>query len=276
MYRRLCTAIGVARADRRSALQEPGRPLEEPQADERRARPDTSSEAERRADRGAQRAGVPSGPILNVKEVFENEQIRHLGHGPARRAIPSAARCGCRGLPAHALAHARRDSPRRTHARRAHRRDPARARYTHEEIATLRKDRRGLVDDDDGGNEHDHSNAPCPPACAGRDRYPAVRPARGGTGRRGGTAEAGRRDALGALRHGRPGLARSRRGAGLHHAVLDPVRAPRRAREADARQHHDAEPGRVVDAQPRSARPTSSSCARASSSTTAIPSPPRT
>jgi crotonobetainyl-CoA:carnitine CoA-transferase CaiB-like acyl-CoA transferase len=24
-------------------------------------------------------AGVPSGPILNVKEVFENEQIRHLG-----------------------------------------------------------------------------------------------------------------------------------------------------------------------------------------------------
>ncbi|MBI3636115.1 MAG: CoA transferase, partial [Candidatus Rokubacteria bacterium] len=24
-------------------------------------------------------AGVPSGPILNVKEVFENEQVRHLG-----------------------------------------------------------------------------------------------------------------------------------------------------------------------------------------------------
>ena len=25
------------------------------------------------------RAGVPSGPILNVKEVFENEQVQHLG-----------------------------------------------------------------------------------------------------------------------------------------------------------------------------------------------------
>ena len=24
-------------------------------------------------------AGVPSGPILNVKEVFENEQVQHLG-----------------------------------------------------------------------------------------------------------------------------------------------------------------------------------------------------
>jgi len=25
------------------------------------------------------KAGVPSGPILNVKEVFENEQVQHLG-----------------------------------------------------------------------------------------------------------------------------------------------------------------------------------------------------
>src|SRR5206468_2706598 len=32
---------------------------------------------------------------------------------------------------------------------------------------------------------------------------------------------------------------------------LDSVRAPRCAGQADARQHHDAEPGRVVDAQPR-------------------------
>ena len=35
---------------------------------------------------------------------------------------------------------------------------------------------------------------------------------------------------------------------GRHHPLPDAVRAPRRPREADARQRVDAEPGRVVDA----------------------------
>ncbi len=79
MYRRLCTALGV-----------------EALADDTRFR----TLADRSRNRGAlntelekvlvtrpsaawierlNTAGVPSGPILNVKEVFENEQVRHLG-----------------------------------------------------------------------------------------------------------------------------------------------------------------------------------------------------
>ena len=81
--------------------------------------------------------------------------------------------------------------------------------------------------------------------------HPAPRrPRRSGRG----ANEAGRRDALGALRDHGPGLVRSGRGDGLHHAVLDPVRAARRAREADARQPHGAQPGRVVDGERGPAR----------------------
>ena len=40
---------------------------------------------------------------------------------------------------------------------------------------------------------------------------------------------------------------RARRDAGPRHAVHGPLRAPRRAREADAGQDHGAEPGRVVE-----------------------------
>ena len=47
------------------------------------------------------------------------------------------------------------------------------------------------------------------------------------------------------------------------HTVLDPLRAARRRRQADAGQPPDAEPGRVLDDERRSEDATSSSCARA-------------
>jgi formyl-CoA transferase len=44
-------------------------------------------------------AGVPSGPILNVREVFENEQVRHLGLAqPVRH--PTLGELRVQGLPA--------------------------------------------------------------------------------------------------------------------------------------------------------------------------------
>src|SRR2546426_677492 len=78
-------------------------------------------------------------------------------------------------------------------------------------------------------------------------------------GRRPGSAqagadEAGRRDALGAVRDPGAGLVRSGRGhRGLPHAVLGALRPARRAGEADAGQSHDAEPGGVVDGERGSA-----------------------
>ena len=43
-------------------------------------------------------AGVPTGPILNVKEVFENEQVRHLGMAqPVRH--PALGVIRIQGLP---------------------------------------------------------------------------------------------------------------------------------------------------------------------------------
>jgi hypothetical protein len=48
-----------------------------------------------------------------------------------------------------------------------------------------------------------------------------------------------------------PRLVRSRRGIGPAHAVLDPLRAARRPREADAGQHDEPQPGRVLDGQRR-------------------------
>src|SRR4026207_1654576 len=63
------------------------------------------------------------------------------------------------------------------------------------------------------------------------------------------------RAALGALRAPGAGLVRPGRDDGrLPDPVLDPLRAARCAREADARQSHGAEPGRVVDCERRSAR----------------------
>ena len=70
----------------------------------------------------------------------------------------------------------------------------------------------------------------------------------GGAGARGGANQAGRRDAVCALRDAGAGLARSGGGAaGFRHAVLGAVRAARRAGEADAGTAHGAEPRRILD-----------------------------
>ncbi len=79
MYRRLCTAIGAPEL------------LDDPRfgtlADRSRNRKDMNAELDRVLVKRTSaewidilnEAGVPSGPIFNVREVFENEQIRHLG-----------------------------------------------------------------------------------------------------------------------------------------------------------------------------------------------------
>src|SRR5438094_2358895 len=85
------------------------------------------------------RAGVPSGPIMNVKEVFENEQIRHLGMvQPVRH--PDRCEMLVQGLPAtlsRTPGAIRRAAP--THGE--HTDEILRELgYTTEDIATLRKD----------------------------------------------------------------------------------------------------------------------------------------
>jgi formyl-CoA transferase len=79
MYRRLCTAIGAPEL------------VDDPRfktvMDRSRNRVELNAELNRTLARKPSAewievlnaAGVPSGPILNVKEVFENEQIVHLG-----------------------------------------------------------------------------------------------------------------------------------------------------------------------------------------------------
>jgi len=78
MYRRLCTAIGAPEL------------IDDPRfktlADRSRNRKEMNAALDRVLSRKTSaewieilnQAGVPSGPILNVKEVFENEQVRHL------------------------------------------------------------------------------------------------------------------------------------------------------------------------------------------------------
>src|SRR5712671_1739027 len=99
MYRRLCTAIGAPEliddlrfktlADRSKNRQQLNAELDKvlvkkPSAEWIEA---------------LNRAGVPSGPILNVKEVFENEQIRHLGMAQAV-SHPERGEMRVQGLPA--------------------------------------------------------------------------------------------------------------------------------------------------------------------------------
>jgi crotonobetainyl-CoA:carnitine CoA-transferase CaiB-like acyl-CoA transferase len=79
MYRRLCTAIGAPEL------------IDDPRfktmADRSRQRKELNAELDRvLAGRPSaewieilNKAGVPAGPILNVKQVFENEQVQHLG-----------------------------------------------------------------------------------------------------------------------------------------------------------------------------------------------------
>jgi crotonobetainyl-CoA:carnitine CoA-transferase CaiB-like acyl-CoA transferase len=99
MFRRLCTAIGAPEL------------LEDPRfatlADRSKHRKAMNAELDRRfaAKPSAEwievlnRAGVPSGPILNVKEVFEDPQVRHLGLAqPVRH--PTRGEMLVQGLPA--------------------------------------------------------------------------------------------------------------------------------------------------------------------------------
>src|SRR6516225_3801531 len=79
MYRRLCTAIGAPEliddarfktlADRSKNRKQMNAEL-----DKILAKKPSAEWIET-----LNRAGVPSGPILNVRQVFENEQIKHLG-----------------------------------------------------------------------------------------------------------------------------------------------------------------------------------------------------
>jgi formyl-CoA transferase len=79
MYRRLCTAIGAPEL------------VDDPRfktlADRSKNRKQMNAELDRVLVKKSSAewiealnaAGVPSGPILNIKEVFENEQVKHLG-----------------------------------------------------------------------------------------------------------------------------------------------------------------------------------------------------
>lgn len=78
MYRRLCTALGAEHLvddPRFRTLRDRSRNRAELNAELERALAPRSS-AEWIETLNA--AGVPSGPILSVREVFENEQVRHL------------------------------------------------------------------------------------------------------------------------------------------------------------------------------------------------------
>jgi formyl-CoA transferase len=79
MFRRLCEALGTP------ALIEDPRFKAPP--DRSKNRHELTAELEKATGlrtseelvEALNKAGVPSGPILNVKEVFENEQVKHLG-----------------------------------------------------------------------------------------------------------------------------------------------------------------------------------------------------
>jgi formyl-CoA transferase len=99
MYRRLCTAIGAPEL------------VDDPRfknlADRSKNRKQMNAELDKILSKkpsaewieALNRAGVPSGPILNVKEVFENEQIKHLGMAQSVRH-PERGEMRVQGLPA--------------------------------------------------------------------------------------------------------------------------------------------------------------------------------
>jgi len=99
MYRRLCTAIGASELidDPRFktlAGRSKNRKAMNAELDKVLVKKSSAEWIE-----ALNRAGVPSGPILNVKEVFENEQIRHLGMAqPVRH--PERGEMLVQGLPA--------------------------------------------------------------------------------------------------------------------------------------------------------------------------------
>jgi len=139
MYRRLCTAIGAPEL------------MDDPRfkslADRSKNRKQMNAELDKILVKkpsaewieALNRAGVPSGPILNVRQVFENEQIKHLGMAqPVRH--PERGEMLVQGLPAtlsRTPGAIRRAAP--THGE--HTDEILRELgYTNEEIAALRKD----------------------------------------------------------------------------------------------------------------------------------------
>jgi len=139
MYRRLCTAIGAPELidDPRFktlAGRSKNRKAMNAELDQVLVKKSSAEWIE-----ALNRAGVPSGPILNVKEVFENEQIQHLGMAqPVRH--PERGEMLVQGLPAtlsRTPGAIRRAAP--THGE--HTDEILRELgYTAEEIAALRKD----------------------------------------------------------------------------------------------------------------------------------------
>ena len=91
-------------AARRPALPHRAGPLEEPQGADAASSRRASQAHHPGVGRGAQRQGASrAGPILDVKQVFENEQIRHLDGGAGQ--APGARRAARAGPAGHALAH---------------------------------------------------------------------------------------------------------------------------------------------------------------------------
>jgi crotonobetainyl-CoA:carnitine CoA-transferase CaiB-like acyl-CoA transferase len=79
MFRRLCEALGTQPLIDDPRFKQP--------PDRSKNRHELTKELEKATGRRTSaelvemlnKASVPSGPILNVKEVFENEQVKHLG-----------------------------------------------------------------------------------------------------------------------------------------------------------------------------------------------------